>query len=311
MPDTYTGDTNKFGNAVGIPFSSFATDEPGMIDLAFAADDVTRMNDMFWLDGIRQDSADWADGDGAVRWTNGLNVAVRPFRGHVNGTIVYAPQITLAIDPESTSERVDSVVVRRDYVARTVDVLVLKGASGSLTPPALTYNAFGVVEYALANIRVANTMDALSQADITDKRAALVANMGIRPTPNDAGWYVGVGGNGALKLFDPALKLDTATYEADRLADAPFKIVAMAIVSATGTILRAKNITSATRTGAGAYMVYSSSITAKSFILANTLDGDGYFSNVRTPTAGSVKITTGNTGALIDRPFAVYVIVGF
>ena len=218
MPD-YTGDTNKFGNAIGIPFSSFATDDPGMIDLAFAADDVTKMNDMFWLDGIRQDSADWNDGDGAVRWSNGFNVIVRPFRGHVNGTIVFAPQITLTIDAEPASERVDSVIIRRDYDTRTVDVTVLKGTSGSTEPPALTYNAFGVAEYELAHVRVTNTMSALSQSDITDARRPLFARMfSERPTPIDVGRLFAVDAVGGAEVSAVTTqmvegKLDTAVFD--------------------------------------------------------------------------------------------------
>jgi len=219
MPD-YTGDTNKFGNAIGIPFSSFATDEPGMIDLAFAADDVTRMNDMFWLDGIRQDSVDWNDGDGAVRWTNGFNVAVRPFRGHVNGTIVFSPQITLAIEPEPTSERVDSVIIRRDYDTRTVDVMVLKGTSGSTEPPALAYNAFGVAEYALAHIRITSTIVTLSQSDITDVRRPLFARMfSERPTPADVGRLFAVDAVGGAEVSTVTVqtvadKLDASAFNA-------------------------------------------------------------------------------------------------
>lgn len=177
----YAGVTNQLGNAVGLPFSSFSTDEPGMIDLAFAADDLTRMNDMFWLDGIRRDSANWNDGDGAVRWSNGFNVYVRPFRGHVNGTIVFAPQTALSIEQAALSERVDSIIIRRDYTLRTVNVMVLKGESGSTEPPILTYNSFGVAEYALAHIRVTNAIQSLSQADIVDVRTQLVANLGISP----------------------------------------------------------------------------------------------------------------------------------
>ena len=70
MPD-YIGETNRFGNAVALPFTSFATETPEILDLAFSADDLTRQNDMFWLDGIRRDSDDWENSDGAVRWIHG------------------------------------------------------------------------------------------------------------------------------------------------------------------------------------------------------------------------------------------------
>lgn len=177
----YTGVTNQLGNVVGLPFSSFSVEEPGMIDLAFAADDLTRMNDMFWLDGIRQDSADWTNGDGAVRWSNGFNVYVRPFRAHINGTMVFAPQIALTIDQEPVSSRVDSIIIRRNYNLRTVDVMILKGTSGNANPPALTYNAFGIAEYALAHIRVTNGMASLAQSDVVDVRTRLTANLGVSP----------------------------------------------------------------------------------------------------------------------------------
>lgn len=205
----YTGVTNQLGNVVGLPFSSFSVDEPGMIDLAFAADDLTRMNDMFWLDGIRRDSANWTDGDGAVRWSNGFNVYVRPFRGHVNGTIVFAPQTALTIEQEAVSERVDSIIIRRDYNLRTVNVMVLKGTSGSATPPSLTYNAFGIVEYELARVYVNNGMAALSQADITDMRTVLVADaFSARPTSADAGKFPAVSALGDFELVSPRVSVE-------------------------------------------------------------------------------------------------------
>lgn len=209
----YAGVTNQLGNAVGLPFSSFSTDEPGMIDLAFAADDLTRMNDMFWLDGIRRDSANWNDGDGAVRWSNGFNVYVRPFRGHVNGTIVFASQTALSIEQEAVSERVDSIIIRRDYTLRTVNVMVLKGESGSANPPSLTYNTFGVVEYELARVRVTNGMAALSQDDITDMRTVLLADfLSARPTSADAGKIPMVDSQGGFGLSNAITTLS------DRLA---------------------------------------------------------------------------------------------
>ncbi|SBV92076.1 hypothetical protein KL86DPRO_10299 [uncultured delta proteobacterium] len=243
----YTGLTNKLGNAIGIPFSSFSTEEQGIIDLAFAADDLTRQNDMFWLDGIRQDSANWADGDGAVRWSNGFNVYVRPFRGAVNGTIVYAPQIALTFDQESISERVDSVIIRRDYAARTVNVMILKGTSGSTEPPVLTRNAYAVYDYELARVHVVNTIGALAQTDITDMRTVLVADFGIRPTSADAGKSISIGQVGQLIIDGP--KLDTRAYA----EDAQSRDIVQGRIAANGTILSSRNIAGGGRTAAGLY----------------------------------------------------------
>ena len=57
--------------------------------------------------------------------------------------------------------------------------------------------------------------------------------------------------------------------------------------------------------------VYSPLITANSFVLANTIEGNGYFTNVRPAESGSVNIITSTTAALVDMAFAVYVIEGF
>ncbi|MCL1888878.1 MAG: hypothetical protein FWF99_00035 [Desulfovibrionaceae bacterium] len=191
---------SALGNTVILPVSSYP-DENGIADLMFDANTLTKMNAVYLLDGIVPQAPDWADGDGAVIWTNGFNIAVRPFLGVVDGTVFTQEQLLLTVDNPDPLPRLDSVIMRRDYRARRGDVMILKGtpAANPVVPP-LQYNRMGVADFEFARILVRNGIVMLAQGDIADMRKRLVANFGIRPTPDDYGKLFRIDARGELSL---------------------------------------------------------------------------------------------------------------
>lgn len=82
--------------------------------------------------------------------------------------------VTLTVAANASGNpRIDTLVLRVDYVAQTIRAVLKQGTpAGSPTPPALTQSAGVTWEIPLANIAVANGFSTIAQADITDRRRA-------------------------------------------------------------------------------------------------------------------------------------------
>lgn len=168
--------TNKLGNATMLPVSSFVTPD-GLIDLAFSAEDLRVLNYSFWTDGVVERRAE--TGAAEVIWINGLNVNVAPGRVHIDGTVAFFQQIQLSLEKADNSPRIDSVIIQRDLLLRTCNVMVKKGTPGDApVPPALQYNYDGLCEFALADVYVAANVAQISAGDIMDKRTYMRMNLG-------------------------------------------------------------------------------------------------------------------------------------
>lgn len=181
-----TADTNKLGDVVLMPVSSFNIKE-GIVDLAFSATDLQMLNTAFWISGVvpHEKSGDYStDTSAKVSILNGLNIQIAPGRIHVDGTICFWNNALLgdgfAIDPPDALGRIDSVVIRRNLIARRADVVILKGTpANNPVPPEIQYNQSGVADLRLADISVKTGIAQLSSGDISDKRTFIRARLGV------------------------------------------------------------------------------------------------------------------------------------
>lgn len=168
--------TNALGNAPLLPVSSFVTPE-GLMDLAFSAEDLRVLNYSFWTDGVVERRAE--QGTAEVAWVNGLNVSVAPGRVHIDGTVAFFQQKQLTLERAATAPRIDSVIVQRDLLLRTCNIMVKSGTPADLpVPPALQYNFDGLCEFPLADVYVAAGVSQISAGDIQDRRVFMRMNLG-------------------------------------------------------------------------------------------------------------------------------------
>ena len=101
-----------------------------------------------------------------------LNINVNIGAALVNGKLFETDTaITLTVGGNASGNpRIDTVVLRADYVAQTIRAVVRQGSpAGSPVPPSLTQSA-SLWETPLANIAVINGVSTIAQADITDRR---------------------------------------------------------------------------------------------------------------------------------------------
>lgn len=111
-----------------------------------------------------------------VRATNPASASINLKSGTalVTGTLYEnTADISLAVGANSSGNpRIDTVVLRKDYVAQTVRVVLKQGTpAASPVPPSLTQSAGSTWEIALADIAVANGFSTISQTDITPRGA--------------------------------------------------------------------------------------------------------------------------------------------
>lgn len=98
------------------------------------------------------------------------NVEVKQGAAQVTGTLYWSTATeTLAIAANASGNaRIDTVVLRKDYVAQTIRLVVRQGTpAASPVPPTLTQSAGTTWEIPLADIAVANGFSAITNANIT------------------------------------------------------------------------------------------------------------------------------------------------
>ncbi len=109
-----------------------------------------------------------------VSAAGGANVQVNIGAALVNGKLYEtdaAVPLTVGANV-SGNPRIDTVVLRADYIAQTVRPVIVQGTpAGSPVPPTLTQTA-SVWEMPLANIAAANGFATIAATDITDRRRA-------------------------------------------------------------------------------------------------------------------------------------------
>lgn len=105
---------------------------------------------------------------------NDANVQLKAGYAWINGYVysVYDNPITLAIEPASTMDRIDRVVLRLDTSVpiRAIRAIVLQGTPNTTpTPPALVRSG-NIYDLSLAQIRVKANSTIIEQSNITDER---------------------------------------------------------------------------------------------------------------------------------------------
>lgn len=104
--------------------------------------------------------------------TDSMTVTVRPGKAWINGYyLTNTDDYTLTLDKgDATLNRIDRIVVRLDFIERTMSVQVNKGVlSASPIAPTLKRDA-DAYELALADVYIAKGALTVSQAMITDNR---------------------------------------------------------------------------------------------------------------------------------------------
>lgn len=100
------------------------------------------------------------------------NVELKIGAAAVRGTIyVNNATLTLAVQPNvSGNPRIDTVVIRKDYIAQTVRAAILQGAPAA-TPvaPTLTQSATTIWEIPIADLSVINGFTAIDNPEITPR----------------------------------------------------------------------------------------------------------------------------------------------
>lgn len=111
-----------------------------------------------------------------------VNIEVQRGSALVNGRLYETDAVvTLTIAANSSGNpRIDTVILRTDFVLQTVRLVVKQGTpAASPTPPTLTQDAT-IWEMPLANIAVANGFSTIVQANITQRRRYV--------NSSDVGW---------------------------------------------------------------------------------------------------------------------------
>lgn len=112
-------------------------------------------------------------------------------RGHAVQITENEPVTLAAAD---TGARVDLVVMRLNYATNTIAPLILKGTSGSSTPPSPSWGAGGFYDLPLARVAVGANVLLVSNANVTDARRFTGMIPGSWPTisrpstPSTIGW---------------------------------------------------------------------------------------------------------------------------
>lgn len=168
-----TAETNKLGDVVLMPVSSFNIEE-GVVDLAFSANDLQLMNRSFFSDGVVAAYPGSTDDDTSLKVTNinGFNIQIAPGRAIIDGQVAFIENVALlTVDVPDSLSRYDSVIIRRDFSGRKANFVILKGtAAAAPVPPDLTYNLSGVADFKLADILVTAGAAQLATSDIVDQR---------------------------------------------------------------------------------------------------------------------------------------------
>lgn len=155
------------------PWDSIATSmgEDGFprYDRNYTAEDLCEVYEAFFSDGVFLNEPEAF----AVTADDGMNVTVQSGKCFISGTVGWEnASRTIALQAPSESDRIDTVVLRRNANKdeRKIDIYVKQGTPGTVpAEPSLTRNG-NVYELGLANIFVASNDEAVSQQRITDTR---------------------------------------------------------------------------------------------------------------------------------------------
>lgn len=116
---------------------------------------------------------------------SGMTVKLQPgfaiVRGHaVNSDALY----TVNIDPATSQQRIDVVVLRLDPTANTILPAVVKGTPATSGPPvpALTQSATAVYELPIAQVQVDANATQISNGKVTDLRRYVSGHVGVWAT---------------------------------------------------------------------------------------------------------------------------------
>lgn len=118
--------------------------------------------------------------------SSGLNVKVSAGFAVVAGTAFLSTAVeTLTIAGNTgTTNRIDSVILRRSFSATAGSTVALVVKQGTTSAPALTKSATGTFEFLLANVTVAAGAATITSANVTTSRDYLATNVGVWSTSN-------------------------------------------------------------------------------------------------------------------------------
>lgn len=182
----------------------------------------------------------------------------------------------------SGSTRIDTIVVKLDRAANTLQITTHVGTPGA-GAPTLTQVAGGTWEFPICDVSVANGAVTLTSGNITDRRTYSV-------------W--------------PAIDLDTAALST-RINNEGIDAYGL-FIAATAVLQASNGIASVSRTAAGNYLVtLSVAMASVNYIVLPNVDGGGgnMFAqfNIVSTTQFRIFTRASTTGALADPDYVSFV----
>jgi len=147
--------------ALYLPFNSVGDDR------VYSAEDIADLFAAVMTNGIHPSPGDSL----FVSTAGGWNVQVAPGRCVINGRFGFSTtSITLPIDVPTGAARIDSIILRCDFINRLIGLHVLKGEEGTNPAPANMQRDGEAYELCLAQITILPSKPELDQAIIKDTR---------------------------------------------------------------------------------------------------------------------------------------------
>lgn len=130
-------------------------------------------------------------------------------RGHAG---VFTANETVSVVAADAGARVDLVVLRLNYATNGITPVVLRGTSGSSTPPSPSWGASGFYDLPLARVAVGGNVLFIAQANVTDVRRFAGFTPGAWPTLNRPAMHLSLGWNTTDSRWE--YTLDGSTWAA-------------------------------------------------------------------------------------------------
>ena len=169
--------TEQLGGLLMVPAATREVD--GIYDLTFSSKTLTKYTSITHESGILVLSEDeWFNGAsaGRVRPGDGLSISVDRFQAVIDGSVIVNKSATeLPLSPViGTGFRIDTIVIRRDYVARRADLIVLEGELNQIQEDVnVNTEHLGIYDLIMAQVRIDANALTILPGNIEDMRFEL------------------------------------------------------------------------------------------------------------------------------------------
>lgn len=113
--------------------------------------------------------------NGKIEATGGLEITIGENMGVIDGISFYWDSaISLVLAPGSNAVRIDSIVLRKNQIERSISLAIKKGTPNiNPKPPKITEDHLGIYELKICDVQVEAQSLNISQKSINDKRKLL------------------------------------------------------------------------------------------------------------------------------------------